>query len=92
MAVGWETKIGSGTNFVDRGCTSSADVSIPTFAGGVSGPLIARLRLFAQQECTGIGYGSVLCCSFRRLLWSITSVRAGPARDGWVATEDVGKD
>ncbi len=64
-AVDWETKIGSGTNFADmrRGCTSSleeeevdGDVnSAPTFVEGVPGLLVARLRLFVQQEWIGIG-------------------------------------
>ena len=66
MVVGGETKIGSGSNFVDmrRGCTGSLEEE--EAAAGVNSapaveearapcPKIARLRLFAQQERIGMG-------------------------------------
>jgi len=67
MVVGGETKIGSGTNFVDmrRGCTGSLEeegagagvTSAPAFVeeAGASCSWIARLRLFAQQGRIGMG-------------------------------------
>ena len=66
MAVGGETKIGSGVNFVDvrRGSTGSLEEeeagggvkSAAIFAEDSQSPCfpIARLRLFAQQGCFGM--------------------------------------
>jgi len=64
MAVGGDTKIGSGANFVDgrRGSTGcleeeEAGAGVNSASTSVEGARlrIPRLRLFAQQECVGMG-------------------------------------
>ena len=68
--------------------------SAPAFVEEARAPCskIARLRLFAQQERIGMGYGSMVRSSFCRLCWSMMSLCAGPARVGCAATEDIGND
>jgi len=80
MAVGGETKIGSGVNFVNVGIGSTDFLEEEVVGGGGvksaailvedTGSLgfpIARLCLFAQQRCFDVRYGLRLCFSCRCL-------------------------
>lgn len=104
MAVGGETKIGSGLNFVDvrRGSTGlleeeEADGGLKSaaiFVEDSRSPCfpIAHLCPLAQQGRFGVRRGSRLCFSFLSLRLSVMSVRTGPASAGCVAIRNIRGD
>ena len=98
-AVGEETKIGSGVNFVDVRRRSTGPLEDEEADGGVKSAIIsaedtrsscfpiARFRPFEQQRCFGVREGPRLFFSIRCLRWSVMSVRTGPASNGRVAIQ-----